>query len=257
VTLQDERPQTRLLLPDAPTPGPERGSPRRRLGVGVAAALVALLAYAVSGPPRTTGDEAAAAPVDETRRGDTAAAPDSGDPSVRYPQTRAGAQSAAPNYVVAFGGAAMFDTDRRHAVVRRIADPAVEPTLQRQLDEVFAAVMARFGLDEQGRPPDGLTFVCRALPVGVRLLDYTGDTAQISVWTAGIIGLAGESSTRPVAEAWSTTTVSLRWSGGDWKWFAFSQQDGPTPVSGLQPPSSATAIADAVRNYGELGSHAR
>jgi hypothetical protein len=249
MTLQDERPRTRVLLPTAPTAHRRRTGHGRR-GLGVAVVIGALILAAVVGESIGSPERRPARAPDPGRQAQQPAAP-TGDAASSYPNGRDGAQSAATNYVVELGGAAMFNADRRHELVRRIADPAVEPALQQQLDAAFGAVMAKFGLDEQGRPPAGLTFVCRVLPVGVRLLDYTGTTARVAVWTAGIIGLAGPKSTRPVAEAWSTTTVTLRWTGADWKWVTFSQQDGPTPVSGLQPPSSADDVADAVRTFGE------
>jgi hypothetical protein len=251
MTLQDERPRTRVLLPEQPAALHRRRAPRTGRVVGAAVALAAVMLLGVASEWLGANQrEPVAAPAGDLPRpqGAAPAAPESS----AYPNTRVGAQSAATNYVVELGGAAMFDADRRHALVRRVADPAVEPALQQQFDAAFGAVLATFGLDERGRPPRGLTFVSRVLPVGVQLLDYTGSSARVAVWTAGIVGLAGETSTRPVAEAWSTTTVTLRWTGGDWKWVTFTQQDGPTPVSGLQPPSNARDVADAVASFGEL-----
>jgi hypothetical protein len=249
MTLQDERPRTRVLLPTSST-AHRRQAPRGRRAIRVGVVIGALTVAAVVGESIGSPERRPAAPADRDKSGQ-AVAPAAGDAASSYANSREGAQAAATNYVVELGGAAMFDADQRHELVRQIADPAVEPALQQQIDATFGAVMANFGLDAHGRPPAGLTFVCRVLPVGVRLLDYTGKTARVAVWTAGIIGLAGAKSTRPVAEAWSTTTVTLRWTGADWKWVTFSQQDGPTPVSGLQPPSNADDVAHAVRTFGE------
>jgi hypothetical protein len=169
--------------------------------------------------------------------------------SVGYPDTRDGAQAAAANYTIVYGSDAMFNTDRRHAILGAIADPTVKPALQAQLDQSFAAVMSRFGLDPSGNPPKGQTFVDRTIPIGVHVLTYSDDEAQIAVWTTGIVGLAGAGSTLPVAEAWNTATITLHWVGGDWKWVAFTQTDGPTPVSGMQPPSTIDQIATAVKEF--------
>jgi hypothetical protein len=143
----------------------------------------------------------------------------------------------------------MFDTNKRHAILDAIADPTVKPALQAQLDQSFAAVMSRFGLDPNGNPPKGQTFVDRTIPVGVHVLTYTDDEAQVAVWTTGIVGLAGAGSTLPVAEAWNTATVTLHWVDGDWKWVAFTQTDGPTPVSGMQTPSTVDQISNAVKEF--------
>lgn len=171
---------------------------------------------------------------------------------VGYLQTPAGAQAAAANYVVAFASAPMFAPASRHRIIAAVADPTVVSALQAQYDAAFAATTARFGLDANGQPPAGLTFVARALPVGVHTDAYAGGAARVSVWSDGLIGLAGTGSTQPVSEAWSTTVVSLRWAGGDWKWLTASQTDGPTPVSGLQSPSSAAAIAAATSTFAGL-----
>jgi hypothetical protein len=168
---------------------------------------------------------------------------------VGYPDTRDGARAAAANYAIAYGSSAMFHTDKRHAIVDAIADPAVKPALQAQLDQSFTAVMARFGLDTTGNPPQGETFVDRTVPVGVHLLTYTTTEAQVAVWSVGVVGLAGAGSTLPVTEAWSTATITLHWTNGDWKWVAFTQTDGPTPVGGVQTPSNAGDIADAVKDF--------
>lgn len=146
----------------------------------------------------------------------------------------------------------MFAPASRHAIVNAIADPAIAATLQRQLDAAFAPLAASYGLDGQGRPAAGLQFVCRTVPAGVRLVSFTPDAATVQVWSAGLIGLAGSASTRPVAEAWNTSTIRLHWVADGWRWAGFTQQDGPTPVSGLQPASGAAAIAAATSDFAEL-----
>jgi hypothetical protein len=172
--------------------------------------------------------------------------------AVGHPHTQAGAASAATNYVVALGSAQMFRTGPRHELIKTIADPTSEPQLQERFDRSYSATLATFGLDNQGNPPRGMIFVSRALPVGTHLVSYADDRAVVEVWSAGLIGLAGEKSTKPVAEAWSTTTVTLRWVNQDWKWVSSSHREGPTPVNGLQSSSSSQDIARAVEQFGEL-----
>lgn len=65
----------------------------------------------------------------------------------------------------------------------------------------------------------------------------------------GLVGLAGSGTTRPVQEGWGTTTVTLRWAAGDWKWTAGSFTPGPTPITGVQTPSDPQTIADAVDQF--------
>ncbi|MGH3344887.1 MAG: hypothetical protein ACRDPK_18865 [Carbonactinosporaceae bacterium] len=257
MTLTDEQPRTRVRLPDEA--GPLQSSRRPPWVTGAAAlTIVALIVGAVvyvnhnppGGHQGHPGGPASEPKIDPDPI--SGSLPDgraaAGVP-VGYRHSAEGAQSAAANYAVAYGSEAMFDPAQRRAIVAAIADPAVATRLAARLDTAFAAVSKTYGLDGDGDPPEGLTFVCRTLPVGVRLVSYGGDTAVVAVWINGIIGLAGDESTRPVAEGWHTMTVRLRWVEGDWRWRSFTQRDGPTPVSGRQPASGADEIARAVTTY--------
>ena len=200
-----------------------RRTPDRRWLV-LAAVVLALLAAFVLG--RTTAPNSSPAPPAAARQPSTpAASADAtsgskvvGGVPVGYTHDQAGAEAAAANYVVAMGSAPMAQTSTRHAIVGALADPQIAPSLVDQLDQAYAATLDRFGLDSQGRAPKGQTFVSRTLPVGVRADAVSQDTARVEVWSAGLIGFAGKSSAQPVASTWTTTTVSLRWADGDWKW---------------------------------------
>lgn len=263
--MTDELPRTRTRLPLQPEDGaaePRRNPVLSGVGVVVVILVVALtLAYASrrggsesAAPVTGSAGTVAGTPRTATTNTTTATAPGgilAGVP-VGYPRSREGAQSAAANYTTAYGSSAMFTPTARHAVLAAIADPATRTALVTRTDAAFAAQTALFGLDPNGNPPKGLAFVCRALPVGTKLAQYTPDGATVEVWAAGIVGLAGAGSTKPVSEAWTTTTVRLAWSAGDWKLVDFSQKEGPTPVSGLQAASGAEEIAGAVRDFEEL-----
>lgn len=249
----DTQARTRTRLPDD---GDHPAQRRRLRRPAVAAAILAVALVAVlaaeglarhgSSSPHATPPVRAAGPAAAAGPHIVAGVP------VGYPDTPAGAQAAAANYVVAFASAPMFVPASRHQIIAAVADPTVASALQAQYDVAFAATTSRFGLDANGQPPAGLQFVARALPVGVHTDAYAGGAARVSVWSDGLIGLAGTGSTQPVSEAWSTTVVSLRWARGDWKWVTASQTDGPTPVPGLQSPSSATAIAQATSTFAGL-----
>jgi hypothetical protein len=247
VTWTDDQPRTRVVRP--PEVDRQIRGKRRWLPAVVVVAIAAAIAVAVLTRHQPAHRTAAPPPAPGTHQSqpteNIAGVP------VGYAHSAAGATAAATNYAVAYGSAAMFYTTQRHAIVAAIADPSVEPTLQRQLDGSFASVLPTFGLDAAGNPPAGQTFVARTVPVGVHLMGYDGNTAQVAVWCTGLIGLTGQHSVKPVAEAWSTATLTLRWTEGDWKWVDFTQTDGPTPVSGMQPASDAVAIANAVHDFGE------
>lgn len=258
--MNDELPRTRTLLPSRPDdpglPAGRRNPVLSGIGVVVVIMVVVLtLAYASrrgGGDTVPTGAESSGNTQGAPR---TAVAPASGAVAgvpVGYARTREGAQSAAANYSTAYGSSAMFKPASRQAVISAVAAPTAKAGLLTRADGAFAAQNALFGLDAEGNPPKGLTFVCRALPVGTKVAAYTPDSATVEVWGAGLIGLAGPGSSKPVSEAWTTTTMRLSWADGDWKLVDFSQKEGPTPVSGLQDASGAEEIAQAVRDFEEL-----
>ncbi|MFI2694826.1 hypothetical protein ACH5AR_28780 [Kitasatospora sp. NPDC018619] len=168
-----------------------------------------------------------------------------------YPHTEPGAQSAATNYAVAIGSADMFRTDSRHGIITTIADPGALAALQSRLDQGFSPETAtRFGVDSQGQPPKGLTFVSRTIPVGAKSSGYTEDSVKVDVWCTGLFGLAGERSTKPVSEEWFTLTLSLRWTGTDWKLSDYSRVAGPAPIPPDQQAATAEEITGAVSQFG-------
>jgi hypothetical protein len=171
---------------------------------------------------------------------------------IGYPHTSDGSEAAAANYVVAFNSAEMVYSWYRVQLLNAIADPADAATLRSQLDGSYAKVDSAYGLSSTGVAPAGDTFVERAAPVGVSLVSDTGDKAVVSVWVVTVQGVAGTTSQNPVSEFWSTVTVTLDWTRGDWKWVGFTDSDGPAPLGGLQTPAAGQTLQAAVSKYGGL-----
>jgi hypothetical protein len=264
VSFSDDQPHTRTRLPvgDLPPPPPgRRPRPLRTLFtvLGIVVLLVMAISFANRGkdtPPaanaadgtRSTGHPSSAAPTAAT--GQQPVSGSSNGIATGYPRTGQGAQSAAVNYAVALGSAAMYSTETRHAVLATVTDPARTAALQTRLDNAFADGATRYGLDDQGEAPAGLAFISRTIPVGTRTEALNADAAKVAVWSNGLIGLAGEGSTQPVAENWFTLTLTLHWVGNDWKVTDYRQASGPAPVNGDQQASSADEIKSAVEQYG-------
>ncbi|MEU4259787.1 hypothetical protein AB0B42_18530 [Streptomyces fradiae] len=168
-----------------------------------------------------------------------------------FAQDEQGAQSAAANYAVALGSVEMFQQSSRHAIVRAVHDPATVDKLLASMDKAYSpGFLSNIGLNEDGSAPKGLTFVSRTMPVGTQVTEMDGGTATVEVWCTGLVGMAGESSTKPVRQTWFTLTQKLAWVDGDWKIQSSSQKEGPTPVNGDNRASSADEIAEAVAGYG-------
>ncbi|MBV2152573.1 hypothetical protein RZ50_006870 [Kitasatospora sp. SUK 42] len=264
--MSDDQPHTRTRLPvgeqPVSTPTLRQSKPLRTLLTVLV--VVTLLVVAIS-----IANRAKPAPGNAGGSADHAAAPTapsgagpgpSGDQPVGttvngipsgYPHNEQGAQSAATNYAVAIGSTDMFRTDSRHTIIATIADPGAAGGLQSRLDQGFTPeTAARFGVDAQGQPPKGLTFVSRTIPVGSKNNNYTAESVKVDVWCTGLFGLAGERSTKPVSEEWFTLSLSLRWTGTDWKLTDYSRVAGPAPVPPDQQAATAEEITGAVEQFG-------
>ncbi|AJC56775.1 hypothetical protein [Streptomyces sp. 769] len=261
--------QTRTRLPDGESD--TYGAPRRaRSGlssrnlitvVGVVVLLIAAIAFANrggsgndetgsgSGSGGSTKDQAAAQPTAPT--GTKPVTGKTGGIASGFPQTEQGAQSAAANYVVALGSSTMFNRDQRHQIVSTVMAPSAVAALQSKLDSAYSpAFFKNAGLKPDGTAPAGMTFVNRTIPVGTKATAFSPTEATVEVWSTGLLGLAGEGSTKPVTTDWLTFTMKLTWTGTDWKTLSYAQKNGPAPVSGDVPASGAKEIAGAVAGYG-------
>ncbi|MFW6691746.1 hypothetical protein [Streptomyces sp. MAR4 CNX-425] len=245
---------------DARYDGPRRGgrvSPSRATVtvVGVVVLLIAAIAFANrSGNTGDDGENAAqpgpnAQPTSPTGDAPVRTAAD-GIPA-GFPRSAEGAQSAAANYAVALGGDQMFTSEGRHRLIDALYVPDLAAKTKSGMDEAYSPeFLANLGLDAEGEPPSGMTFISRTVPVGTTVKEYEDTTATVAVWYTGLIGLAGPESDVPVRTTWHTWTFELRWSDGDWKITADSQKRGPAPVPGDVPAATDEQIEKAVEQFG-------
>jgi hypothetical protein len=258
-TAQDTPPaHTRVKLPPDPYSG---ASPRRPRGRGVLVFLGVLLLVLGAIAYVNRGGRDSPAPTAAARDTTGAASPQapasqvpvtvpyqSGQPQTEaaasiptgYPDTLAGAESAAANYVVIYDSALMLQPAARYTFVATTADPAIIAARQIDLDNLFDTTAKNLGLTAAGFAPAGSTLVEEAAPLGVSIVTHNpkAATATVAVWIVTVGGLAGAQSTVPITSAWWTVTVTLHFTHGDWKWQSFAQTDGPTPISGQQTPST-------------------
>ncbi|MFJ5217705.1 hypothetical protein ACIP98_23675 [Streptomyces sp. NPDC088354] len=267
MSLGQDGPPTRTRLPESPggsgVPArrPARSSRSLVTVVGVVVLLIAAIAFVNRGGDHG-GGTAGSGNGDRAAGGGTAPQPtaatgtrpvdgkSAGIPT-GYSRTDQGAQSAAANYAVALGSDGMFAPDRRHAIVAAIHAPDVVGRLQADLDRAYSPnFLQNVGLNQDGSVPAGYTFVSRTIPVGSKVTELSGSRATVEVWCTGLVGLAGEGSTKPVTQTWFTITEQLTWAGGDWKIESSGQKEGPAPVNGDNRAASADEIANAVEGYG-------
>ncbi|MBT2405289.1 MULTISPECIES: hypothetical protein [unclassified Streptomyces] len=251
--------QTRTRLPDSPSDpyGTSRRTPRASRGlvtvVGVVVLLIAAIAFANQSQDssgKTSSDKPPTGSATAATGTQPVTAKSAGIPQ-GFAHDEQGAQSAAANYAVALGSDGMFKKDKRHAIVDGIYTAEAAARVKGPQDEAYSpAFLARMGLDANGNPPQGSTFVTRAIPVGTRIESYNPASAKIAIWYTGLIGMSGDKSTDPVRTSWETWTFELTWANGDWKVVSETQQDGPAPVPGDVPASSSDDISKAVKEFG-------
>lgn len=254
--------QTRTRLPDGDAGHPHTRRPVRNSRslvtiTGVVVLLIAAIAFANRGggsdndaspgakSPGTAGSAPTAATGTEPVQGKN------GTIASGFAHDEQGAQSAAANYAVALGSDGMFDKAQRHSILDAVIAPSEVDRFRTTLDEAYSAdFFKNVGLNEDGSTPEGFTFISRTTPIGTKVTKSGPDQTTVEVWCAGLVGLAGEGSTKPVTDGWFTITVGLAWVDGDWKATTRSQKDGPAPVGGDNRASSADEIANAVKGFG-------
>ncbi|MFF3392825.1 hypothetical protein ACFYW1_18100 [Streptomyces sp. NPDC002669] len=256
--------QTRTRLPDGEGDGygasrrPARKPRSLVTVVGVVVLLLAAIAFAnMGGGDRNDngdGTGGAGSKPDSSSTAATGTKPVTGKngtiPS-GFAHDEQGAQSAASNYAVALGSVGMFKKDSRHEIVNAIYTAEAAAKLKGPQDAAYSpGFLAKLGLDPSGNAPQGSTFVSRTIPVGTKIESFEGDTAKVSVWYTGLIGMSGTESTDPVSTSWKTWTVQLSWTSEGWKAVSDTQKDGPAPVPGDVAASTSEEISKAVEEYG-------
>jgi hypothetical protein len=222
--------------------------------VGVVVLLIAAIAFANRGgddssSSNTSGDKPKTSST--TPSGTKPVQTKTGAIPAGFTHDQQGAQSAAANYATVLVSADILKPDRRSEIVQQVFVTDKQAGLQDKLDKAYSKdFLSNLGLDANGNPTTGQTYVSRTVPVGTKTTSYLDSTASIDVWCTGLYGTAGEHSTNPVTSDWFTMTLQLRWANGDWKVDSFSQKDGPAPVPGDDKASSADDMATAVQEYG-------
>jgi hypothetical protein len=75
----------------------------------------------------------------------------------------------------------------------------------------------------------------------------------VAIWVTSVGGsLGGANGAVPIREAWGTTTVDLRWAGGDWKQVDSTTVDGPVPIADVAPPTAAPELLGKANEFKEF-----
>jgi hypothetical protein len=216
---------------------------------------------ATTPPAATTAPPATAATPDGTAAaasGDGAAASRAVGPrhylegvGVGYAHSEAGAVAAAANFTRVLSSDLLLDTTRRRAAIEVLAAPEARGRLQRTFDQAVASL--RQGLGVTGEAAQDAQVLLRATPVGWRVEDYRAGSAKVAIWVTSVGGsIGGANGAVPIREAWGTTTVTLRWVGGDWKQVDSTTVDGPVPIADVSPPTAAPELLGKANDFKEF-----
>jgi hypothetical protein len=214
--------------------------------------------------PATTTAAATATPAPTVASPGTAAAPAAAAATkgvgprriengvkVGYAHTREGAIAAAANYTTALSSDLILDSARRKAAIDTLAAPEAKARLQKTFDQAVASL--RSGLGVTGAAGDGAQVLLRATPVGWRVEEYSDRAARVAIWVTSVGGsIGGTDGPVPIREGWGTTTVDLRWAGGDWKQVDSTTTDGPVPIADVAPPTAAPELVSKASEFKEF-----
>jgi hypothetical protein len=169
---------------------------------------------------------------------------------VGYQHSEQGAVAAAANYAKVLASELILDKASRRKAIDTLAAPETRARQQRAFDRAVPSLAK--GLGVTGGSADG-TVLLRAVPVGWRLEAYTGDRATVAIWVTSVLGsLGGPPGGVPVQEGWGTTTVQLRWVGGDWKQLQSTTKEGPAPVADAATPTAASQLVPEAQEFKEF-----
>jgi hypothetical protein len=169
---------------------------------------------------------------------------------VGYAHSREGAIAAAANYTTALSSDLLLDPVRRKAAIDTLAAPEAKARLQKSFDQAVASL--RSGLGVTGAT-DEAQVLLRATPVGWRVEEYSDRAATVAIWVTSVGGsIGGTDGPVPIREGWGTTTVELRWAGGDWKQVDSTTTDGPVPIADVAPPTAAPELVSKANEFKEF-----
>jgi len=170
---------------------------------------------------------------------------------VGYARSQEGAVAAAANFTRVLSSDLILDTRQRRAAIDVLAAPEARGRLQKTFDQAVASL--RQGLGMTGPAARDAQVLLRATPVGWRVQDYGAGSAKVAIWVTSVGGSTGGATGQvPIREAWGTTTVTLRWVGGDWKQVDSTTVDGPVPIADVAPPTAAPELLGKANEFKEF-----
>ena len=222
---------------------------RARIGLGVAAVIAVAAGSAAScggerraapWPPGQASPAVTSASVAGAEAGPRGV--EAGVP-VGYSRNEAGAAAAATQFLATLSRLVYSDGRAREAALRRIADPSAPNVVDSGVGAL--AAVDRLIADARVRRPNARVLLTD-VPVAYRVDRVSADTAQISVWSVGLVLVEGATE---ASEVWSTNSVDLIWSAGDWRVARWHRASGPAPAVGRSTPAPPNEVLAAIGDW--------
>ena len=141
---------------------------------------------------------------------------------VGYPQTRAGAATAAVNWVASFPRLMRLNP---LSLQNTLTDLMSEDGARSGVDEVIADYFELY--EELG--PEFRERVWIESPLQTLLIEQSDTAARVAVWSVVVTGAGPDDET--VVSIWRTHRIDLVWERDDWKIDGVEVAEGPTPVT--------------------------
>ena len=141
---------------------------------------------------------------------------------IGYPQTRAGAVTAAVNWVASFPHLMRLNP---LSLQNTLTDLMSEDGSRSGVDEVIADYFELY--EELG--PEFRERVWIESPLQTLLVEQSETAARVAVWSVVVTGAGPEDET--VVSIWRTHRIDLVWERDDWKIDGVEVSEGPTPVA--------------------------
>lgn len=162
-----------------------------------------------------------------------------------FARTRDGAVAAAASFVTT--GQALLDMEPL-AAERAVRQMAADGTADEQARGALERLSAVRSALASGSGP----IVFRQASIAARVLAWSPERAQVSIWNVGVLSRAGVA--RPQA-GWAVSTFELIWERGDWRIWSETIAPGPAPILDASvAPVDAHSFVAALDGFVDLGS---
>lgn len=152
-----------------------------------------------------------------------------------YTRDKTGASTAGVNFIQA-----MTQANQGLVSGDKLREQAVGTSPSAALVEVMDQISGRGGNDN----------VYSTIPVVTTVPEFTPDKAVVSVWQVDASqSKVGNEGKVGVQTLWSTSTVTLSWSGSDWKAVDWKFEPGPNPADATFPEANSPMAQKATGGY--------